>query len=113
MSAAAIRDFQAVRWLAELTIGFGLQSGTFSAAAVIEATRAGAPPIDLVDGAAFAEKLSALCLGVSLEVVANVSANEDYGSSTYERSNKRIWTPPSIENDVSLEKEYFCFRSGI
>ncbi len=42
---------------------------TFTPAAVKEATRDGAPPIDLVDGDEPAEKLKELSLGVKTELV--------------------------------------------
>jgi len=49
--------------------GLFITTGTFSPAAVREATRDGAPPIDLLDGADLAEKLRELKIGVSTETV--------------------------------------------
>ena len=49
--------------------GLFISTGTFSPAAIKEATRDGAPPIDLIDGAELAEKLKELGLGVRKEIV--------------------------------------------
>lgn len=43
--------------------GLFITTGTFTPAAVKEATRDGAPPIDLLDGNGFAEKLKELRIG--------------------------------------------------
>ena len=58
--------------------GLFITTGTFTPAAVKEAMRDGAPTIDLVDGDAFAEKLKELSLGVSREMVENVTVNEEW-----------------------------------
>lgn len=52
--------------------GLFITTGTFSPAAVKEATRDGAPPIDLVDGSELAEKLKELSLGVRTEMIEAV-----------------------------------------
>jgi len=49
--------------------GLFITTGTFSPAAIKEASRDGAPPIDLIDGDALAEKLKELGLGVKTERV--------------------------------------------
>ena len=77
VSAGAIRDFRGAM-VGRADKGLFITTGTFTSAAVKEATRDGAPPIDLVDGAAFAEKLKELGLGVSLEMVENVTVNEEW-----------------------------------
>ena len=77
VSAGAIRDFRGAM-VGRSDKGLFITTGTFTPAAVKEATRDGAPPIDLVDGAAFAEKLKELGLGVSLEMVENVTVNEEW-----------------------------------
>ncbi|MGA7918943.1 MAG: restriction endonuclease [Candidatus Acidiferrales bacterium] len=51
-----IRDFRGAM-VGRADKGLFLTTGTFTPAAVKEATRDGAPPIDLVDGSDFAEKL--------------------------------------------------------
>ena len=77
VSAGAIRDFRGAM-VGRSDKGLFITTGTFTPAAVKEATRDGAPPIDLVDGDALAEKLKALGLGVSLEMVENVTVNEEW-----------------------------------
>jgi restriction system protein len=49
--------------------GLFISTGTFSPAAVKEATRDRAPPIDLIDGSELAEKLKELGLGVRVETI--------------------------------------------
>ncbi len=50
-------------------------TGTFSKEAIKEATRDGAPPVDLIDGEAFADKLKEYGLGVSVKMVEGVSVD--------------------------------------
>ena len=52
--------------------GLFITTGSFTPAAIKEATRDGAPPIDLVDGNELAEKLKALSLGVKTELVKRI-----------------------------------------
>lgn len=58
--------------------GLFITTGTFSPAAIKEATRDGAPPIDLVDGDQLAEKLKELGLGVTKEMVERVSIDKNW-----------------------------------
>jgi restriction system protein len=58
--------------------GLFITTGTFSPAAIKEATRDGAPPIDLVDGIRLAEKLKEFKLGITTELVEKVSVNETW-----------------------------------
>jgi len=53
--------------------GLVLTTGTFSHEARGEATRDGAPPIDLVDGQRLLDKLKELSLGVEITMVERVS----------------------------------------
>jgi restriction system protein len=53
--------------------GLVITTGTFSRDAKIEATRDGAPPLDLVDGEQLLEKLKELRLGVTIKMVEQVS----------------------------------------
>jgi restriction system protein len=55
--------------------GLFITTGTFSPAAVKEATRDGAPPIDLVDGNELADKLKDLGLGVGKEMIEIVTVD--------------------------------------
>ena len=77
VSAGAIRDFRGAM-VGRADKGLFITTGTFTPPAVKEATRDGAPPIDLVDGDAFAEKLKELSLGVIREMVENVTVNEEW-----------------------------------
>ena len=56
VSAGDIRDFRGAM-VGRADKGLFITTGTFTSAAVKEATRDGAPPIDLVDGEQLAEKL--------------------------------------------------------
>ena len=49
--------------------GLVLTTGSFSRDAKIEATRDGAPPIDLVDGEQLLDKLKELGLGVTVRMI--------------------------------------------
>jgi restriction system protein len=49
--------------------GLFITTGTFTPAAIKEATRDGAPPIDLLDGVDLADKLKELGLGILKETV--------------------------------------------
>jgi len=52
--------------------------GSVSASAIQEATRDGAPPIDLVDGDELADKLKELSLGIETEFVEQVKVDEEW-----------------------------------
>jgi restriction system protein len=58
--------------------GLFITTGSFTSAAIAEATRDGAPPIDLVDGNDLMDKLKELNLGVAIEMVEKVSLNEKW-----------------------------------
>lgn len=58
--------------------GLFITTGTFTPAAVKEATRDGAPPIDLVDGDQLAVKLKELSLGVRTELVESVTVDPEW-----------------------------------
>ena len=58
--------------------GLFITTGTFTRAAVGEATRDGAPPIDLVDGDQLADKLKELGLGIKKEMVEKISVDEEW-----------------------------------
>ena len=53
-------------------------TGTFTPDARKEATRDGAPVLDLIDGDAFCDLLKRLGLGVSTEMVEQVSVDADW-----------------------------------
>jgi restriction system protein len=67
-----IRDFRGAM-VGRADRGLVITTGTFSRDAKIEATRDGAPPIDLVDGEQLLDKLKELRLGVTVKMVEQVS----------------------------------------
>jgi restriction system protein len=72
VSASQMRDFRGAM-VGRADKGLMITTGTFTRDAVKEATRDGAPPIDLVDGDQLADKLKELRLGVQTEVVEKVN----------------------------------------
>lgn len=68
VSAGEMRDFRGAM-MGRADKGLFITTGTFTPAAVKEATRDGAPPIDLLDGDEFAHKLKELKIGVSTTTV--------------------------------------------
>ena len=69
-----MRDFRGAM-VGRADRGLFITTGTFTPAAIKEATRDGAPPIDLLDGVDLADKLKELGLGVlkeTAEVVKKV-----------------------------------------
>ena len=71
VSSGEIRDFRGAM-VGRADKGLFITTGSFTPAAIKEATRDGAPPIDLVDGNELAEKLKALSLGVKTELVKRI-----------------------------------------
>lgn len=72
-----IRDFRGAM-IGRADRGLVITTGTFSRDAKIEATRDGAPPIDLVDGEQLLDKLKELRLGVTIKMVEQVSALPEF-----------------------------------
>lgn len=77
VSASQIRDFRGAM-VGRADKGLMITTGSFTRSALKEATRDGAPPIDLVDGDELAEKLKELDLGVETELVEKVRVDEDW-----------------------------------
>ena len=77
VSASEVRDFRRAM-VGRADKGLFITTGTFSPAAVREATRDGAPPIDLVDGGELAEKLKDLGLGIRKELVEVFTVEEEW-----------------------------------
>lgn len=77
VSAAAIRDFRGAM-VGREDKGLSMTTGTFSKAAIKEATRDRTPPIDLIDGNALAEILKEYALGVTVKMVEEISVNEGW-----------------------------------
>ena len=80
VSSAEIRDFRGAM-VGRADKGLFITTGVFSPAAVKEATRDGAPPIDLVDGSELADKLRDLSLGVRKETIEVVRVDESWFTS--------------------------------
>ena len=75
VSSSQVRDFRGAM-VGRADKGLLITTGRFTRDAVAEATREGAPPIDLIDGDRLADMLKALKLGVRTEVVERVIVNE-------------------------------------
>ena len=72
VGSGAVRDFRGAM-MGRTDKGLIITTGTFSPDARREATRDGAPPIDLIDGVALCEKLKDLSLGVETKLVEEVT----------------------------------------
>lgn len=72
-----IRDFRGAM-VGRADKGLFITTGTYTPAAVKEATRDGAPPIDLIDGGEFAAQLKELGLGVRKEMVETIKVDEQW-----------------------------------
>ena len=77
VSASQIRDFRGAM-VGRADKGLMITTGSFTRSAIREATRDGAPPIDLVDGDELAEKLKELDLGVTTQLVEEVEVDEEW-----------------------------------
>lgn len=77
VGAAEIRDFRGAM-VGRADRGLFITTGSFSREAIKEAVRDGAPPIDLIDGDQLADKLKELKLGVTTELIEDVSVNEEW-----------------------------------
>jgi len=77
VGAGTIRDFRGAM-IGRADRGLVITTGTFSRDAKIEATRDGAPPIDLIDGEQLLEKLKELHLGVTVKMVEQISILPDF-----------------------------------
>jgi restriction system protein len=77
VSAGQVRDFRGAM-VGRADKGLLITTGRFTRDAVTEATREGAPPIDLVDGDRLADMLKALKLGVRTEIVERVVVDEEW-----------------------------------
>lgn len=74
---AAIRDFRGAM-VGRADKGLLITTGSFTTSAKDEATRDGAPVIDLIDGPELCNLLRELKLGVETELVEQVVINEDW-----------------------------------
>lgn len=76
VGASAIRDFRGAM-VGRTDKGLLITTGRFTADARREATRDGAPPIELIDGEELCDLLRSLKIGVSIEVVERVVIQAD------------------------------------
>lgn len=77
ISAKEIRDFRGAM-VGRTDKGLFITTSSYTRQAIEEATRDGAPAIDLIDGDKLAEKLKELQLGVTVEIKEQVSVNEEW-----------------------------------
>lgn len=77
VGSGAVRDFRGAM-VGRGDKGLVITTGTFSADARREATRDGAPAIDLIDGDMLCQLLKDLKLGVETTLVEHVSIEEDF-----------------------------------
>lgn len=77
VTAGEIRDFRGAM-VGRADKGLFITTGTFTPAAIKEATRDGAPPVDLIDGDDLAEKLKELNLGVKTEMIEKVRLDKEW-----------------------------------
>lgn len=77
VGSGAVRDFRGAM-MGRTDKGLIITTGTFSPDARREATRDGAPPIDLIDGVALCDKLKELRLGVDTRLVEEVSIRREW-----------------------------------
>jgi restriction system protein len=80
VTAGNIRDFRGAM-VGRGDKGLFITTGTFTRDALKEASRDGAPPIDLVDGNQLADKLKKLALGVRTEILEKVIIDEQWFAS--------------------------------
>ncbi|MEO6232980.1 MAG: Mrr restriction system protein [Ferruginibacter sp.] len=77
VSASQIRDFRGAM-SGRTDKGLFITTGYFTRDALKEASREGAPTIDLIDGEKLVEKLKELNLGVSIELIEKVNIDEKW-----------------------------------
>lgn len=77
VTPSQIRDFRgAMQGRADK--GLVITTGTFTREAIKEATRDGAPPIDLIDGELLCDKMKELKLGVDTKLAETVDIKDDW-----------------------------------
>jgi restriction system protein len=77
VGAPEIRNFRGAT-IGVADRGLFITTGTYTKAAIEEANRVGAAPIDLVDGSMLADKLKELGLGIKTELVEKVTVDSDW-----------------------------------
>ena len=74
VTASQIRDFRGAMQ-GRTDKGLFITTGTFTREAIKEATRDGAPPIDLIDGEQLVQRLKELGLGVKITMIESVEVD--------------------------------------
>ena len=82
VTASQVRDFRGAM-VGRAEKGLILTTGTFTRDAQKEATRDGAPVIDLVDGELLIDKVKELKLGVSLRIVEQVQVDHEWFNKSF------------------------------
>ncbi len=77
VSASQIRDFRGAMQ-GRTDKGLFITTGTFTRDAIKEATRDGAPPIDLIDGEQLVQRLKELGLGVKITMIEAVEIDTEW-----------------------------------
>ncbi|WP_333299580.1 restriction endonuclease [Microcoleus sp. B3-D3] len=77
VTASQIRDFRGAMQ-GRTDKGLFITTGTFTRDAVKEATRDGAPPIDLIDGEQLVQRLKELGLGVKIKMIESVEVDANW-----------------------------------
>ncbi|QSE98782.1 restriction endonuclease [Fulvivirga lutea] len=77
VSSKEIRDFRGAM-VGRTDKGLFITTGQFTRDAIFEASRDGAPAIDLMDGEKLAEKLKELSLGVHIEIREKISIDKNW-----------------------------------
>ncbi|WP_353674107.1 restriction endonuclease [Synechocystis sp. LKSZ1] len=77
VTASQIRDFRGAMQ-GRTDKGLLITTGTFTRDAIKEATRDGAPPIDLIDGEQLVARLKELGLGVKIKMIESVEVDLDW-----------------------------------
>jgi restriction system protein len=77
VTAGQIRDFRGAMQ-GRTDKGLFITTGTFTRDAIKEATRDGAPPIDLIDGEQLVQRLKELGLGVKITMIESVDVDTDW-----------------------------------
>lgn len=77
ISSGVVRDFRGAM-VGRADKGLIITTGSFTRDASVEATRDGAPPIDLIDGEQLIDKLKDLRLGVATKQVEVVEVNTEW-----------------------------------
>ncbi|OCQ95752.1 restriction endonuclease [Nostoc sp. MBR 210] len=77
VTASQIRDFRGAMQ-GRTDKGLFITTGTFTRDAIKEATRDGAPPIDLIDGEQLVQRLKELGLGVKIIMIESVEVDTDW-----------------------------------